>query len=109
MAAGTEPTIPSGSMEATPALADTSHDDLPPVPALATTLDREPDPEQMSLARRIRQPRTIISIADIPGPTARSRKAAMRSPSAVLISSPTITVSPSGASSRAATAPSIRS
>jgi uncharacterized protein (TIRG00374 family) len=55
---------PRGSVPAPGAApADTSHHDLPPVPALATTLEREPDPEQMSLARRIRQPRTIISIA----------------------------------------------
>src|SRR4051794_21058479 len=43
------------------------------------------------------------------GATARSRNTAMRSPSAVLISSPTITWSPSGAASRARRAPSMRS
>ena len=36
-------------------------------------------------------------------------KAAIRSPSDVLISSPTMTVSPAGAASRARNAPSIRS
>ena len=50
-----------------------------------------------------------VSAADIPGATARSRYAAMRSPSAVLTSSPTMTVSPAGAAARAASAPSIRS
>jgi uncharacterized protein (TIRG00374 family) len=61
-------------MEATPTLdpraavpgappAGARHEDLPPYPAITTGLEREPDPEQMSLARRIRQPRTIISIA----------------------------------------------
>ena len=37
--------------------------DLPPYPAVTTDLAREPDAEQMSLARRMRQPRTLISIA----------------------------------------------
>jgi uncharacterized protein (TIRG00374 family) len=56
-------------MEATPTLdpratvpgvhAPVSTDDVPPAP----DLEREPDAEQMSLARRLRQPRTIISIA----------------------------------------------
>jgi uncharacterized protein (TIRG00374 family) len=73
MADGTEAAVPSGAMEATPTLdpraavpgvhAPSPHDDLPPVPAVTTSLEREPDAEQMSLARRLRQPRTIISIA----------------------------------------------
>ena len=37
--------------------------DRRPTPAVTTDLSREPDAEQMSLARRMRQPRTLISIA----------------------------------------------
>src|SRR5664279_5291217 len=44
-----------------------------------------------------------------PGASGRSRKRQIRSPSAVFTSSPTITVRPSGARSRASSAPSIRS
>ena len=68
MAGGTGEPVPSGAMEATPALD-------PRVPVVggapATTRpvadasyqDREPDPESMSLSQRLRQPRTIFSIA----------------------------------------------
>ena len=73
MADGTEPAVPSGVMEATPTLdpragvpgvhAPVPHDHLPPAPDALPDLEREPDAEQMSLARRLRQPRTIISIA----------------------------------------------
>lgn len=70
--------VPSQAMEATPALdarADRGAVPAAPViprdpaldPALEPALDlmaeREPDAEQMSIARRLRQPRTIISIA----------------------------------------------
>ena len=37
--------------------------DLPPAPVVALDADGEPDAEQMSISRRLRQPRTIISIA----------------------------------------------
>lgn len=56
--------VASTSMEATPAL-----DSRVPVPAAAALsvpprpVEADPDAEQMSLARRLRQPRTIISIA----------------------------------------------
>jgi glycosyltransferase 2 family protein len=69
---GTGGDVPSDAMEATPAVdpravpgvpAPPALDDLPPVPALTTDLQREPDAEQMSIARRLRQPRTIVSIA----------------------------------------------
>jgi uncharacterized protein (TIRG00374 family) len=73
MADGTGANVDFEAMEATPALdpraaipgvpARSSKDELPDVPVLTTELDREPDPEQMSIARRLRQPRTIISIA----------------------------------------------
>lgn len=72
---GTVPPVPSESMEAAPAL-DPRADQaaVPGAPAVPTALltarDRavdptgpEPDAEQMSIARRLRQPRTIISIA----------------------------------------------
>lgn len=72
MADGTELAVPSESMEAVPALdpragvpggPPAAHHDLPPFPAVTADLDTEPDSEQMSLARRLRQPRTIVSIA----------------------------------------------
>ncbi len=72
MEAGTGSPVPSEDMEATPTLdpraavsgAPAAHPpDLPPYPAVTTDLEREPDAEQMSLARRMRQPRTLISIA----------------------------------------------
>jgi uncharacterized protein (TIRG00374 family) len=51
--------VPSGPMEATPAL-----DPHAPVTTPATSArSADPDAEQMSLKRRLRQPRTIISIA----------------------------------------------
>lgn len=72
MAGGTDPDVRSGEMEATPlldpraavpgALPSPSHDHLP-FSALTTERNPEPDAEQMSIARRLRQPRTIISIA----------------------------------------------
>jgi len=72
MDAGTGSPVPSAGMEATPTLdpraavpggpADRPHD-LPPYPVVTTDLEREPDPDQMSIARRLRQPRTLISIA----------------------------------------------
>jgi uncharacterized protein (TIRG00374 family) len=56
VADGTGDAVPSGSMEATPAV--DPRFGVAPGPA-----EDEPDAAQMSLARRIRQPRTIISIA----------------------------------------------
>jgi len=69
MAPGDDGPVPSASMEATPALD-------PRVPGLTTPdgdaaasqpptarPDGEPDVEQLSLSRRLRQPRTIVSIA----------------------------------------------
>ena len=68
MVGGTGETVPSRSMEATPAI-----DPRVPVvggssattrpPADVARAEREPDPESMSLSRRLRQPRTIVSIA----------------------------------------------
>lgn len=73
---GGGPPVPSDAMEATPALnARADHGALPSAPvippdpaldpasALVATAEREPDAEQMSIARRLRQPRTIVSIA----------------------------------------------
>ena len=60
MDAGTGEPVPSGPMEATPVLDPRALGGTPvsgPVPAEAG-----PDAAQMSLARRLRQPRTIISI-----------------------------------------------
>jgi hypothetical protein len=51
----------------------------------------------------------IVSIAESPGGTRSRKKRAIMSPSTDWISSPTITVSPSGAVSRAARAASMRS
>ncbi len=67
--------VPSGSMEATPAIdpralggvSAPGTNDAPGVtgPAVPAPGGREADPDaaQMSLVRRLRQPRTIISIA----------------------------------------------
>jgi glycosyltransferase 2 family protein len=81
MADGTEGAVPSGSMEASPAIdprATVPESALPlpgagaesrsPAVQATTTAPRvdpagEPDAEGMSLARRLRQPRTILSIA----------------------------------------------
>jgi glycosyltransferase 2 family protein len=60
MEAGTGEPVPSGLMEATPVLDPRALGGTPvPGPAPA---EAEPDAAQMSLARRLRQPRTIISI-----------------------------------------------
>ena len=59
MVDGTGLDVPSAPMEATPAL-----DPRTAVPGASPLLSEgEPDAAQMSLARRLRQPRTIISIA----------------------------------------------
>ena len=68
MVGGTGEPVPSGAMEATPAI-----DPRVPVVGAAAGTTRpvddaskrpvEPDPEAMSLSKRLRQPRTIISIA----------------------------------------------
>ena len=70
MADGTGETVPSGSMEVLPALDPHAPESTLPLPAFTPSdapsvadREREPDPEGMSLARRIRQPRTILSIA----------------------------------------------
>lgn len=68
MADGTGDAVPSGSMEATPALDQRALDRVPapsgdPAATAASETEREPDAEGMSLTRRLRQPRTIISIA----------------------------------------------
>jgi uncharacterized protein (TIRG00374 family) len=61
-----DPSVPSEPMEATPAIDPRA---IPGQPGPASPIDRgsvperEPDAEQMSLARRLRQPRTILSIA----------------------------------------------
>ncbi len=55
MAGGTDPPVPSDPMEATPAID-------PRTVAGVRPDEVEPDAEQMSLARRLRQPRTILSI-----------------------------------------------
>ena len=68
---GTRPDVPSPSMEATPAIDPRAGVRRPPPSATARPADddrrrageRDPDAAQMSLARRLRQPRTIISIA----------------------------------------------
>jgi hypothetical protein len=57
-------TVPSTSMEATPALDPRAPGSVPPdVAAAASMTERDPDVEQLSLVKRLRQPRTIISIA----------------------------------------------
>jgi len=70
MAGGTEEPVASPSMEATPALdprtTGRGGEGARPQPAGAPAKpldEREPDAEGMSLARRLRQPRTILSIA----------------------------------------------
>ena len=70
MADGTDETVPSGPMEVIPALDPHAPESTLPLPAFTPSdaspvadRGREPDPEGMSLARRIRQPRTILSIA----------------------------------------------
>ncbi|MEO5885691.1 MAG: lysylphosphatidylglycerol synthase transmembrane domain-containing protein [Candidatus Limnocylindrales bacterium] len=69
---GTDLAVPSQAMEANPALDPRAGLALPqPVPANPDAIDgsaeldaeRVPDAEQMSIRRRLRQPRTIISIA----------------------------------------------
>jgi uncharacterized protein (TIRG00374 family) len=63
--AGTAPgDVPSPPMEATPAVDPrVPLSGAPATPAAPTSIEADPDAEQMSLRRRIRQPRTIISIA----------------------------------------------
>jgi glycosyltransferase 2 family protein len=73
MADGTGEPVPSAAMEATPALDPrTTRPGAPstmPAPSLVDAaqspadVERVPDAEGMSLARRLRQPRTILSIA----------------------------------------------
>jgi len=64
MDGGTADDVPSASMEATPTLSNrVAVPGAPGASLPASPLEREPDPEQMSLARRLRQPRTILSIA----------------------------------------------
>jgi glycosyltransferase 2 family protein len=74
MGEGTGEAVPSGSMEATPALDPRSGRPAAPAgpleppsgrpaPVTATVVERDPDPTQMSLSARLRQPRTIVSIA----------------------------------------------
>jgi uncharacterized protein (TIRG00374 family) len=70
MADGTGETVPSGPMEVLPALDQHAPESTLPLPAFTPSdppsvadHEREPDAEGMSLARRIRQPRTILSIA----------------------------------------------
>jgi len=69
MAGGTEETVVSGSMEATPAIpprtavAGASVPSRPSSQDLAAPGASEPEVGGMSLARRLRQPRTILSIA----------------------------------------------
>lgn len=73
MADGTDDAVPSGAMEASPTLdprtavsgtpRSGSPPDLPPPPLSLEAPVAEPDGAQMSLAARLRQPRTIISIA----------------------------------------------
>ena len=62
MAGGTAGHVPSDAMEAIPTLDPRALPGVPPAP-LPTDIEREPDAEQMSIARRLRQPRTIVSIA----------------------------------------------
>ena len=69
MAGGTDQPVPSEPMEATPAIDPRSAAGAPVTPGPTSPADVrrdseiEPDAEQMSLARRLRQPRTILSIA----------------------------------------------
>jgi glycosyltransferase 2 family protein len=62
MAGGTGGHVPSDAMEAIPTLDPRALPGVPPAPS-TTDVEREPDAEQMSIARRLRQPRTIVSIA----------------------------------------------
>jgi uncharacterized protein (TIRG00374 family) len=66
MAEAGDPSVPSEPMEASPAIDSRPISGRPgPAPAIdrGSANEREPDAEQMSLARRLRQPRTILSIA----------------------------------------------
>lgn len=70
MVGGTEQPVVSGAMEATPAIDPRAAARRPRPPAVTAPEDRvsvvdevEPDVEQLSLSRRLRQPRTILSIA----------------------------------------------
>ena len=69
MAGGTDETVVSTTMEATPAIpprtavTGASVQARPAQPDVASPGGTEPDAEGMSLARRLRQPRTIVSIA----------------------------------------------
>jgi uncharacterized protein (TIRG00374 family) len=65
MAGGTDQTVGSGTMEATPAIPPRRAVTGSPrsTEAVARPGDNEPDIDGMSLARRLRQPRTILSIA----------------------------------------------
>jgi len=63
MAGGTAAPVPSEPMEATPTLDPRAAVPGLQPPSVTADLETEPDAEQMSLARRLRQPRTIISIA----------------------------------------------
>jgi uncharacterized protein (TIRG00374 family) len=72
MAGGTGGNVPSDAMEAIPTLdpralpgvpSTPPHDDPSAAAGLASEVERDPDGEQMSIARRLRQPRTIVSIA----------------------------------------------
>jgi glycosyltransferase 2 family protein len=69
MVGGTGETLVSGSMEATPAIPPrtaakgVAASPRPSPGAIAPRGENEPDIEGMSLARRLRQPRTILSIA----------------------------------------------
>lgn len=69
MADDPDESVRSGAMEATPAVDPRAvgvrvpEPSSTPAPGHEPAVEREPDPEGMSLARRIRQPRTIISIA----------------------------------------------
>jgi glycosyltransferase 2 family protein len=69
MAGGTDQTIGSGTMEATPAIpprravTGASASARPSTDGTARPAEIEPDIQGMSLARRLRQPRTILSIA----------------------------------------------
>jgi uncharacterized protein (TIRG00374 family) len=69
MAGGTGETVGSGSMEATPAIpprtavTGVGASARPASDGVTPPAENEPDIEGMSLARRLRQPRTILSIA----------------------------------------------
>ena len=55
--------VDGGHPHPRPARAVPRHATAPSPPPVECRVEREPDAEQMSLARRLRQPRTIISIA----------------------------------------------